>query len=201
MAMSSSRAGSRAMGEIVWRTGRGAFGKSGKMEVALRNIELDGRRIPLEGHLSPGRRGQHRSDGRRSARRGRDRRPRWSPAGARSFRPAANCRPGRSTPSRWSCRSPAARRRWRSQGPMCPRRCRPAGRSRRSGRGASRSTGERRPGSGPAALFSPCAIRPGRPALRSRSGRLRSPRSARASPRPRHGRALRRRGAGRRHRR
>ena len=43
--------GSRAVGEIVWRTGRGAFGKSGKMEVALRYIELDGRRIPLEGHF------------------------------------------------------------------------------------------------------------------------------------------------------
>lgn len=41
--------GSRAMGEIVWRTGRGAFGKSAKMEVALRYIELGGRRIPLEG--------------------------------------------------------------------------------------------------------------------------------------------------------
>lgn len=41
--------GSRAMGEIVWRTGRGAFGKSAKMEVALRYIDLGGRRIPLEG--------------------------------------------------------------------------------------------------------------------------------------------------------
>ena len=41
--------GTRAMGEIVWRTGRGAFGKSAKMEVALRYIELGGRRIPVEG--------------------------------------------------------------------------------------------------------------------------------------------------------
>lgn len=41
--------GTRAMGEVVWRTGRGSFGKSGKMEVAMRYLEMDGRRIPLEG--------------------------------------------------------------------------------------------------------------------------------------------------------
>lgn len=41
--------GTRAVGEIVWRTGRGAFGKSGKMEIALRYLDLGGRRIPLEG--------------------------------------------------------------------------------------------------------------------------------------------------------
>lgn len=41
--------GTRAMGEVVWRTGRGSFGKSGKMEVAMRYLDLDGRRIPLEG--------------------------------------------------------------------------------------------------------------------------------------------------------
>src|SRR4051794_32477932 len=41
--------GTRAVGEVVWRTGRGAFGKSGKMEVAFRYLDLGGRRIPLEG--------------------------------------------------------------------------------------------------------------------------------------------------------
>ena len=42
--------GSRAVGELVWRTGRGAFGKSAKIEVALRYIEMAGRRIPLNGY-------------------------------------------------------------------------------------------------------------------------------------------------------
>lgn len=41
--------GTRAVGEITWRTGRGAFGKSGKMDIALRYIDLDGARIPIEG--------------------------------------------------------------------------------------------------------------------------------------------------------
>jgi hypothetical protein len=41
--------GTRAVGEVIWRTGRGAFGKSGKMEVAFRYLDLGGRRIPLEG--------------------------------------------------------------------------------------------------------------------------------------------------------
>src|ERR1051325_378568 len=41
--------GTRAVGEVVRRTGRGAFGKSGKMEVAVRYIDFAGRRIPLEG--------------------------------------------------------------------------------------------------------------------------------------------------------
>ena len=41
--------GTRAVGEITWRTGRGAFGKSGKMDIALRYIDLDGTRIPVEG--------------------------------------------------------------------------------------------------------------------------------------------------------
>jgi hypothetical protein len=41
--------GTRAVGEVVWRTGRGAFGKSGKIEVAMRYLDLGGRRIPLEG--------------------------------------------------------------------------------------------------------------------------------------------------------
>src|SRR4051812_10183659 len=32
--------GTRAVGEITWRTGRGAFGKSGKMNIALRYLDL-----------------------------------------------------------------------------------------------------------------------------------------------------------------
>lgn len=41
--------GSRAMGEITWLTGKGAFGKSGKMNVELRYVEVGGRRIPIQG--------------------------------------------------------------------------------------------------------------------------------------------------------
>lgn len=41
--------GTRAVGEITWRTGRGAFGKSGKMNIALRYVDLNGQRIPVEG--------------------------------------------------------------------------------------------------------------------------------------------------------
>lgn len=42
--------GTRAVGEITWRTGKGAFGKSGKMEMAIRYLDLDGRRIPIDGY-------------------------------------------------------------------------------------------------------------------------------------------------------
>lgn len=42
-------AGTRAVGQVTWRSGRGGFGKSGKMEVALRYLDLDGMRIPLSG--------------------------------------------------------------------------------------------------------------------------------------------------------
>jgi len=41
--------GSRATGEITWRTGKGAFGKSGKMEIELRYVEVGGKRLPLIG--------------------------------------------------------------------------------------------------------------------------------------------------------
>ncbi|HYG29413.1 MAG TPA: hypothetical protein VD887_04275 [Allosphingosinicella sp.] len=41
--------GTRAVGQVTWRTGRGGFGKSGKMEIALRYIELNGQRIPVTG--------------------------------------------------------------------------------------------------------------------------------------------------------
>lgn len=41
--------GTRAVGEITWITGKGMFGKSGKMDIALRYIDLNGQRIPIEG--------------------------------------------------------------------------------------------------------------------------------------------------------
>lgn len=41
--------GTPAMGKITWLTSRGAFGKSGKMDVSLEHIELQGRRIPIDG--------------------------------------------------------------------------------------------------------------------------------------------------------
>lgn len=41
--------GARATGEITWRTGKGAFGKSGKMEIELRYVEVGGKRVPLVG--------------------------------------------------------------------------------------------------------------------------------------------------------
>lgn len=43
--------GARATGEITWRTGKGAFGKSGKMEIELRYVEVGGKRIPLVGNF------------------------------------------------------------------------------------------------------------------------------------------------------
>lgn len=41
--------GTPAQGEITWRTGKGAFGKSGKIEFSLRYIDLGGRHIPISG--------------------------------------------------------------------------------------------------------------------------------------------------------
>lgn len=41
--------GTPAMGEITWRTGKGAFGKSGKLEFSLRYIDLGGQHIPVSG--------------------------------------------------------------------------------------------------------------------------------------------------------
>ncbi len=41
--------GTPATGEITWRTGKGAFGKSGKMEFSLRSINLNGKLIPITG--------------------------------------------------------------------------------------------------------------------------------------------------------
>ena len=42
-------AGTRAIGQVTWRTGRGGFGKSGKLEISMRYLDLNGRRIPLTG--------------------------------------------------------------------------------------------------------------------------------------------------------
>lgn len=41
--------GSHAVGKITWLTSKGAFGKSGKMDVSLEYVEVGGRRIPVEG--------------------------------------------------------------------------------------------------------------------------------------------------------
>ncbi|MFM5948434.1 MAG: hypothetical protein ACKOPM_04275, partial [Novosphingobium sp.] len=41
--------GSPASAVITWRTGKGAFGKSGKMEFDLTSIDLGGRAVPIKG--------------------------------------------------------------------------------------------------------------------------------------------------------
>ncbi|MEA3064433.1 MAG: hypothetical protein QOJ27_872 [Sphingomonadales bacterium] len=41
--------GTRAVGQITRRTGKGSFGKSGKMDLAFRYIDLNGMQIPVEG--------------------------------------------------------------------------------------------------------------------------------------------------------
>lgn len=41
--------GTPAVGEITFKTGKGVFGKSGKLEVELRHIDLNGQRIPITG--------------------------------------------------------------------------------------------------------------------------------------------------------
>jgi hypothetical protein len=42
-------ANARAAGEVTWHTGKGAFGKSAKMNIELRYVEVAGRRIPITG--------------------------------------------------------------------------------------------------------------------------------------------------------
>lgn len=42
-------AGSRATGRITWLTNKGMFGKSGKMDVEMEYVTVNGRRIDLEG--------------------------------------------------------------------------------------------------------------------------------------------------------
>lgn len=41
--------GAKAVGTVTWRTGKGGFGKSGKMEVSLDYIEIGDERIALQG--------------------------------------------------------------------------------------------------------------------------------------------------------
>lgn len=47
--------GTRGQGKITWRTGKGAFGKSAKMDLVFEWIELGGRRVTIEG--------KHRQEG------------------------------------------------------------------------------------------------------------------------------------------
>lgn len=42
--------GSHGVGRISWMTNKGAFGKSGKMEIDIEYVEVGGRRIPVKGH-------------------------------------------------------------------------------------------------------------------------------------------------------
>ena len=42
-------AGSPAQGRITWLTSRGAFGKSGKMDIELEHVTVNGRQIPVDG--------------------------------------------------------------------------------------------------------------------------------------------------------
>lgn len=47
--------GTRAVGEISFRSGRGMFGKSGKLEISFRYVDMDGVRVPLDGaHFQAG---------------------------------------------------------------------------------------------------------------------------------------------------
>lgn len=41
--------GTKAVGRITWLTSRGAFGKSGKMDIELEYLQLHGRRINIDG--------------------------------------------------------------------------------------------------------------------------------------------------------
>lgn len=41
--------GAGAVGEVTWRTGKAVFGKSGKMDVEIRHVEVNGNRVPLKG--------------------------------------------------------------------------------------------------------------------------------------------------------
>ena len=47
--------GTRGQGKVTWRTGKGAFGKSAKMEIAMEWLDVGGRRVALQG--------KHRQEG------------------------------------------------------------------------------------------------------------------------------------------
>ncbi len=42
-------AGTRGVGEVTYMTKKGSFGKSGKMEIELKHLELAGQRVPITG--------------------------------------------------------------------------------------------------------------------------------------------------------
>lgn len=41
--------GSRAVGQITWMTNKGMFGKSGKMDIELKYVEVGGQRLDIDG--------------------------------------------------------------------------------------------------------------------------------------------------------
>ncbi len=41
--------GTKGVGQVTYRTGKGAFGKSAKMEIEIRSLNLGGRTIPISG--------------------------------------------------------------------------------------------------------------------------------------------------------
>jgi hypothetical protein len=43
--------GTPAYGKVTWRTGKGAFGKSGKIAIAVDRLDLNGRSVPLAGEF------------------------------------------------------------------------------------------------------------------------------------------------------
>lgn len=43
--------GTPVNGVVTWRTGKGAFGKSAKMEYSITSLDLNGQSIPLQGHF------------------------------------------------------------------------------------------------------------------------------------------------------
>lgn len=42
-------AGTRGVGEVTYHTNKGAFGKSGKMEIELKHLEIGDKRVPITG--------------------------------------------------------------------------------------------------------------------------------------------------------
>ncbi len=42
--------GTRGVGQITYRKGKGGFGKSGKLEIDFRYVDYNGQHIPVEGH-------------------------------------------------------------------------------------------------------------------------------------------------------
>ena len=45
--------GTRAVAQVTRRTGKGGFGKSGKMDFTFRYLDLNGQQIPIEGRHHP----------------------------------------------------------------------------------------------------------------------------------------------------